>query len=196
MINGMEIGGIQMGWYQKLNNYFPEEEMKKKEQLEALIEQNPHYKKVETDQYLVLFGEYEDFIFVDYIIVDKKARGQGLGTKILEELKAKGKNLILEVEPVDADDPDTIKREHFYLDNGFAKAEHIEYYRDVGEDTPVLNAMELYYCSPQGEISEEMIRKQMITAYHDIHHFHYDEYFDRNIPLPEALVQLEDTESS
>ncbi|EGL83588.1 hypothetical protein CathTA2_0875 [Caldalkalibacillus thermarum TA2.A1] len=51
----------------------------------------------------------------------------------MEELKAKGKTIILEVEPVDEDDSDTVKRERFYLSNGFKKAEQIRYYRDVGE---------------------------------------------------------------
>jgi GNAT superfamily N-acetyltransferase len=180
-----------MGWYQKLNRYFPEEEMKKKEQLDALIRENPHYKKVETDQFIILYGEYADFIFVDYILVDKKTRGQGIGKTILEDLKSKQKIIVLEVEPVDEDDPDTMKRENFYLDNGFNKALNIEYYRDVGETSPELNLMELYFWSPQGKVNEKTIRQHMITVYHDIHHFNYDEYFDRESPVPEELVQLE-----
>jgi GNAT superfamily N-acetyltransferase len=183
-----------MGWYQKLKRYFPEEEMKKKEQLDDLIKKNPHYKKVEMDQYLMLYGEYGSFLFVDYIIVDKKARGQGIGTTILEELKSKQKVIILEVEPVDKDDPDTIKRERFYLDNGFIQAEKINYFRDVGETSPELFQMELYYWSPQGEVDEEMIKQYMVQAYEDIHHFQYEEYFDRKTPNPEQLVQLKNEE--
>ncbi|MDQ0339744.1 N-acetylglutamate synthase-like GNAT family acetyltransferase [Caldalkalibacillus uzonensis] len=178
-----------MGWYQKLRQYFPPEEMKKKEQMEALLKQNPHYKKEETDSYIMLYGEYSDFIFVDYILVDKEKRGQGIGQRLLEELKAKGKTIILEVEPVDEDDPDTVKRERFYLSNGFKRTEHIRYYRDVGETSPELNRMELYYWSPQGEVDEEVIREQMVKAYEDIHHYQYEEYFDRWEPDPEKLIQ-------
>jgi GNAT superfamily N-acetyltransferase len=179
-----------MGWYQKLNRYFPEEEMKKKEQMEALLKENSHYKKEESDQYIILYGEYDEFIFVDYILVDKRARGQGIGKAILEDLKNKQKTIVLEVEPIDKDDPDTVKRERFYQDNNFHKATDIDYYRDVGETTPELNQMELYYWSPRGNIGEKAIHDYMIKVYEDIHHFHYDEYFDRETPEPEELVQL------
>jgi predicted GNAT superfamily acetyltransferase len=179
-----------MGWYQKLNRYFPEEEMKKKEQMDALIKENPHYKKEESDQYLILYGEYDEFIFVDYILVDKRARGQGIGKTVLEELKRKQKSIVLEVEPIDKDDPDTVKRERFYQANGFHKAADIEYYRDVGETAPDLNQMELYYWTPRNNISEKDIHGYMIKVYDDIHHFNYEEYFDREIPVPEELVQL------
>jgi GNAT superfamily N-acetyltransferase len=181
-----------MGWYQKLNRYFPEEEMKKKEQLDALLKDNSHYKKIENDQFLILYGEYKDFLFVDYILVDQRARGKGIGKAVLEELKQKRKNIILEVEPIDEQDPDTLKRERFYLANDFNKAKNIEYYRDVGESRPELHPMELYYWSPEGRVEEEIIRKQMITAYHDIHHFNYEKYFDRDSPVPEDLIQLDD----
>lgn len=191
MLTYKKGGKLIMGWYQKLNRYFPEEEMKKKEQLHDLLKDNPHYKKIENDQFLILYGEYNEFLFVDYILVDQRARGQGIGKAVLEELKQKKKNIILEVEPVDEQDPDTVKRERFYLANDFKKANNIEYYRDVGENSPELHPMELYYWSPQRTVKEYVIRKQMITAYHDIHHYNYEEYFDRDSPVPEDLVQLD-----
>lgn len=185
-----------MGWFQKLNEYFPEEEMKKRKQLEDLIVKNPHYKKVETEQYIFLYGEYKEFIFVDYVLVDKEARGQGLGERILDSLKAKQKDIVLEVEPVTKEEPDTIKRERFYLSNDFKRAEHIRYYRDVGEDSPELNKMEVYYWSPKEHVDEEEIRQHMLKVYEDIHHFNYNQYFDREIPSPEELVQYDQPSES
>jgi predicted GNAT superfamily acetyltransferase len=185
-----------MGWYQKLNRYFPEEEMKKKEQMDALIKENPHYKKEESDQYLILYGEYDEFIFVDYILVDRGARGQGIGKTVLDDLKSKQKSIVLEVEPIDKDDPDTLKRERFYQANGFHKATDIDYYRDVGETAPELNQMELYYWTPRNDIGEEAIHAYMIKVYEDIHHFNYEEYFDREIPEPEELVQFRKEENN
>ncbi|GAA0380429.1 GNAT family N-acetyltransferase [Bacillus horti] len=185
-----------MGWYQKLNQYFPEEEMKKKQQLEDLVRRNTNYKKAETEQYILLYGEYEEFVFVDYVLVDKKARGLGIGSHIFEELKEKEKVIVLEVEPVVENDPDTARREQFYLGNGFKKAEDIIYYRDVGETSEELNQMEVYYWSPQGSESMEDIRNYMIIVYEDIHHFQYDDYFDRQTPDPEELVQIEQSDDS
>ncbi|EGL84155.1 hypothetical protein CathTA2_0285 [Caldalkalibacillus thermarum TA2.A1] len=49
--------------------------------------------------------------------------------------------------------------------------------------------MELYYWSPEGEIDEKVIREKMLQAYEDIHHYQYEEYFDRAEPDPEKLIQ-------
>ncbi len=179
-----------MGWYQKLNDYFPENEMKKKEQLEALIADHPHYKKVETKEYIVLYAEYDDFIFVDYILVDRQARGQGIGSTILEKLQQKGKTIILEVEPVVKDDPETVKREQFYVQNGFQKAKHIRYYRDVGETSPELNQLELYYWSPDQTTDEEEIRQAMLKVYEDVHNYQYDQFFERKTPNAKDLIRF------
>lgn len=187
---------IPMGFYNKLKSYFPAEEMKKKGQLEDLIARNPNYKLAETDEYVVLYGEYEDFIFVDYVLVDKKARGKGIGAHILQELKQKQKNIILEVEPVDVTDSDTLKRERFYLANGFKRAQQIKYYRDIGEKGPELNEMELYYWSPAENVDEMTIRQQMMRAYEDIHLYHYENYFKRESPDISELVQYEQTNES
>src|SRR5690606_6412209 len=153
-----------MNWYQRLNQYFPDEELKKKEQLEALVKQNPHYKVIDGEQFLVLYGEYDEFIFVDYVLVDERARGQGIGSSILDSLKSKQTTVILEVEPVDLDHPDTVKRERFYRRNQFKKA-NIEYYRDVGELFPELNPMDIYYWSPDKRITEKDIRDYLIIVY-------------------------------
>jgi GNAT superfamily N-acetyltransferase len=182
-----------MGWYNKLNDYFPDDEMKKKEQMEALVRKNPHYKKEETEQYLTLYAEYDDFIFVDYVLVNKNSRGQGIGSKVLDKLKAKGKNIILEVEPVTEDDPYTARRKQFYVSNGFRKAENIEYRRDVGEDKPRYNKMELYYWTPDDETDEQTVGEQMAQAYEDIHLYEFNKYHDREMPDPDDLIRLDES---
>lgn len=183
-----------MGWYKKLNQYFPDEEMKAKGHLEALIQKNSHYKKLETEQYILLYGEYDKFIFVDYVLVNKGARGQGIGSQVLDELKKKQKVIVLEVEPIDENDPDTKKREHFYLMNGFIKADQINYYLDVGEVDPELQPMEIYFWSPQGTEKPEDIRSYLIKAYKDIHLYQYDQHHDREAPDPKELVTIEQSE--
>lgn len=184
---------VNMGWYQKLAQYFPDEEMKRKEHLEGLIYSNPNYKKVENEQYILLYGDYEEFVFVDYVLVSKEARGQGIGSQIIDELKEKQKVIVLEVEPVDPNDPDTAKREQFYLANDFQKAEEIIYYLDVGVSAPELQQMEIYYWSPQGTESVEQLRSYLIQAYQDIHLYQFEQHYERPEPDPQKLVQVDES---
>ncbi|MFP3422487.1 N-acetyltransferase, partial [Bacillus sp. SIMBA_161] len=87
--------------YDRLTEYFPEHEMKKMGQMQALINEKDIYHKVETDDFLLLYAEFPTFIFIDYLLVDSATRGKGMGTSIINKLKAKGKDILLEVEPVD-----------------------------------------------------------------------------------------------
>ena len=63
--------------------------------------------------------ELDTFIFIDYLLVLKESRGQGLGHKLLEELKEKDKPIILEVEPVNYEDSDTEKDSIFIKEKDF-----------------------------------------------------------------------------
>jgi predicted GNAT superfamily acetyltransferase len=78
-----------MNWYDKLNNYFPKKEMKNRGQLNDLIEDKDVYHKEETEDYIVLYAEFPEFIFIDYILVTSTCRGKGIGTGILNRIKAK-----------------------------------------------------------------------------------------------------------
>lgn len=99
-----------MNWYEKLNQYFPVEEMKSKEHMETLLqEKGDVYHKDEGKYHVLMYAEFDTFIFIDYVYVSKEARGQGIGHKLMKKLKEKGKPIILEVEPVDYDDTDTEK---------------------------------------------------------------------------------------
>ena len=159
-----------MNWYEKLNQYFPIEEMKAKEQIEVLLaERGDVYHKDEGSNHVLIYVEFDGFVFVDYLFVSKDARGQGLGRKLIDKLKSKNKPVILEVEPVQYDDTDTEKRLRFYAREEFRHASKIGYRRRslaTGRET----VMEILYWSPTGE-DEESIYEAMVKTYRDIHKY-------------------------
>ncbi|OZM58264.1 GNAT family N-acetyltransferase [Lottiidibacillus patelloidae] len=157
-----------MHWYEKLNQYFPVEEMKSKEHMELLLsEKGDIYHKDEGEYHVLMYVELKDFIFIDYLFVSSKARGQGLGHKLINKLKEKGKPIILEVEPVNYKDTDTEKRLKFYKREGFEHAQAIGYARR-SLATKEINEMEILYWSPEQE-SEESIFEKMKKTYEEIH---------------------------
>jgi GNAT superfamily N-acetyltransferase len=177
-----------MNWYEKLKDYFPVEEMKSKKHMELLLKEKGNvYHKDESDKYVLMYAEFETFIFIDYIWVSSKTRGQGIGHQLMEKLKAKNKPIILEVEPIDYEDSDTEKRLHFYNREGFTHAQSIGYNRRslaTNEETP----MEILFWSPNNE-SEEMIYKQMKRMYEDIHTYKDEEIYGKSYqPVDEVLI--------
>lgn len=175
-----------MNWYEKLNNYFPEEEMKTKEQLKDLIEDQKVYHKEETEDYLVLYAEFPDFIFIDYLLVTSNRRGKGIGTRILNQYKEKNKMILLEAEPPDDEDVDTERRLAFYKRNGFRIANHIEYRRE-DEDGDAFYMNILYW--PANEVSQEVIMDRMAKACQTIHNFRSRRYYGREIANPEEVLE-------
>ena len=164
-----------MNWYEKLNQYFPVEEMKSKEHMDTLLKEKGNvYHKDEGPYHVLMYAEFPTFSFVDYLFVSKESRGMGLGKKTLQMLKDKNKPIILEVEPVNYDDTDTEKRLRFYAREGFEHAASIGYCRRslaTGEE----NSMEILYWAPNSE-SEEEIFEAMKKMYEDIHTYK-DEHF-------------------
>ena len=164
-----------MNWYEKLNQYFPVEEMKSKEHMDTLLKEKGNvYHKDEGPYHVLMYAEFPTFSFVDYLFVSKESRGMGLGKKTLQMLKDKNKPIILEVEPVNYDDTDTEKRLRFYAREGFEHAASIGYCRRslaTGEE----NSMEILYWAPNNE-SEEEIFEAMKKMYEDIHTYK-DEHF-------------------
>ncbi|WP_026576368.1 GNAT family N-acetyltransferase [Bacillus sp. UNC438CL73TsuS30] len=184
-----------MHWYEKLNQYFPIEEMKSREHMETLLkEQSNIYHKDEGPLHVLMYAELENFLFIDYLFVSKDARGQGLGHKLLEKLKQKEKPIILEVEPVNYEDSDTEKRLHFYKREGFEHATSIGY-RRKSLATDEINQMEILYWAPNQE-SEEMIFEAMKKTY-DLIHTYKDKHFygESYEPVDEVLTFNENTES-
>jgi ribosomal protein S18 acetylase RimI-like enzyme len=184
-----------MHWYEKLNQYFPVEEMKSREHMETLLkERSEVYHKDEGPNHILMYAELENFVFIDYLIVSNKTRGQGFGHKLMEKMKQKGKPIILEVEPVNYEDSDTEKRLRYYKREGFEHAQSIGYKRR-SLATGEINAMEILYWAPHHE-SEEMIFEAMKKTYDMIHtykdkHF-YGKYYQ---PVKEVLSFNEEPES-
>jgi GNAT superfamily N-acetyltransferase len=157
-----------MNWYEKLNQYFPVEEMKSKEHMEILLkEQGDIYHKDEGPHHVLMYAELDDFLFIDYLFVSKDARGMGLGHQLIEKLKEKGKPIILEVEPVDYKDSDSSKRLRFYKREGFLHANSIGY-RRKSLATNEINELEILYWSPN-EQAEEVVFEGMKRTYELIH---------------------------
>ncbi|MBN8233724.1 GNAT family N-acetyltransferase [Halobacillus kuroshimensis] len=185
-----------MNWYEKLNEYFPVEEMKSKEHMEALLkEKSDVYYKDEGEYHVLMYAEFDSFLFIDYVYVSTAARGQGLGHKLIEKMKAKGKPIILEVEPVDYEDSDTEARLRFYQREGFTHAQSIGYTRR-SVVTNEMNSMEILYWSPD-DASEEQIFEQMKKMYTEIHTYKDEQFYGKSYqPVEEVLTHDEkrDTE--
>ncbi len=183
--------GRSMNWYEKLNEYFPVEEMKSKKHMELLLkEKGDVYHKDESKHHVLMYAEFEDFIFIDYIFVSGAARGQGIGHKILEKLKEKGKPIILEVEPVDYEDSDTEKRQRFYKREGFIHAESIGY-RRRSLATNEINEMEILFWAPENE-SEEMVYESMKKMYEKIHTYKDVELYGKSYQDVDDVLTFEE----
>lgn len=159
--------------------------MKPAEQMLALAKHHEAYRIHETDDFVVTYAEFKDFIFIDYLLVNPNTRGKGIGSKVLQAFKKTGKAIILEVEPPDTDEKDTVKRVQFYERNGFRKAEHIEYTRSDDDGTPY--SMDIYYWPPE-DVKEETILRDMARVCREIHNFRALKYYGRLIADPDEVL--------
>jgi GNAT superfamily N-acetyltransferase len=183
-----------MNWYEKLNQYFPVEEMKSKEHMELLLKEKGNiYHKDDGEHHVLMFAELENFIFIDYLFVSKDARGQGLGHKLLEKLKQKGKPIILEVEPVDYDDTDSEKRLRFYKREGFDHAASIGYSRR-SLATNEVNQMEILYWSPTNQ-GEAAIYEGMKKMYEQIHTYKDKELYGESYEAVEKVLSYDEDDN-
>lgn len=174
-----------MDWYDKLSTYFPDHEMKPEGQMKALEAHHRAYRIHETKDFVVTYAEFDSFIFIDYLLVNPNTRGKGTGTKVLNQLKSRGKPIILEVEPPNAEETDTVKRIQFYERNGFRRAEHIEYTRSDEDGTPY--TMDIYYW-PSDDVSERTILQGMATVCREIHNFRALKYYGRLVADPDEVL--------
>lgn len=182
-----------MNWYEKLNQYFPIEEMKSKEHMELLLKEKKNvYKKDDGPNHVVMYVEMDDFIFIDYLFVSKDARGQGLGKKLLNKFKEKKKPIILEVEPIDYEDTDTEKRQRFYKREGFKHAQSIGY-RRRSLDTGKITELEILYWSPVNE-TEASIYEKMLHTYETIHTYKDEELYGESYDAADKVFTFEQEE--
>lgn len=176
---------MDMDWYEKLNDYFPEHEMKDANQLKDLIEDKDVYHLDETEDYVLLYAEFPTFIFIDYLLVTSVSRGKGIGSKVLNRLKRGGKMILLEAEPKDPDNEDSHRRLAFYYKNGFQKADQIRYEREDDEGQPY--TMDILYWSPT-EMPQEIVMAKMENACEEIHNFRSKKYYGRLLADPEKVL--------
>jgi GNAT superfamily N-acetyltransferase len=169
--------------------------MKSREHMETLLKERSNiYHKDEGPNHVLMYAELDNFVFIDYLFVSKNARGEGLGHKLLEKLKQKGKPIILEVEPVNYEDSDTKKRLHFYKREKFEHAVSIGYERK-SLATNEVNRMEILYWAPNGE-SEDMIFEAMRKTYNMIHTYKDQHFYGVSYePVNEVLTFSEEPEN-
>lgn len=176
-----------MHWYEKLDQYFSVEEMKSQEHMETLLkERSDIYHKDEGPNHVLMYAELDNFVFIDYLFVSKNARGQGLGHKLIEKMKRKGKPILLEVEPVNYEDSDTEKRLHFYKREGFEHAMSIGY-RRRSLATKEVNEIEILYWAPN-KASEEMIYEAMKKTYDMIHTYRDQHFYGKSYEPVEKVL--------
>lgn len=184
-----------MDWYEKLSEYFPTEEMKSKEHMEVLLrEKEDVYHKDEGPYHVLMYAEFDTFIFIDYIWVSGESRGQGIGHKLIEKLKKKEKPIVLEVEPINYHDSDTGKRLNFYQKEKFSHAASIGYNRRslaTNEETP----LEILYWSPMND-SEETIYEKMKKMYEDIHTYKDKEIYGESYQPVDEVLQFDEERKS
>ena len=184
-----------MNWYKKLNQYFPIEEMKSKEHMEALLQERKDiYHKDEGKNHVLMYAELPDFIFIDYLFVSKDARGEGLGSKLINKLKDKKKPIILEVEPINYEDSDSEKRLKFYQKQGFNHAESIGYERR-SLATNEINKLEILYWTPNNA-SEAKIFEAMQQTYTLIHTFKDKELYGESYQPVHEVLSMDDKRNS
>jgi GNAT superfamily N-acetyltransferase len=173
-------------WYSKLRGYFPEKEMKSKEHFEILFQDNKQsYKLLEGPDHVVVYFEQSDYLFIDYILVSGSSRGKGRGSIILNELKQKGKAIILEVEPASVEDPESEKRIRFYEKNSFLKKDSIGYER-IHVVTKELNKMDIFCWSPV-PATQQWVYDRMKDVYAEVHTYKVRELYGCN-PQPVSEV--------
>ncbi len=172
-------------WFNRLKEYFPEREMKSRKHFEILLEEQAMYQIMEDEDYIVVYFEQEEYLFIDYILVTGNNRSKGVGSKVLNELKSKGKAIILEVEPISPLDPDSEKRVRFYSRHDFLQMYSIGYER-IHMVTNELSKMDIL-CWSQNHVTEEWVLDQMKEIYTKVHAYKAKEIYGRN---PQSVTDV------
>ncbi|MBM7694254.1 GNAT superfamily N-acetyltransferase [Peribacillus deserti] len=177
-------------WYSKLREYFPEREMKSEAQMKILFSDKETYKRETGPEHVLIYLEKEDFIFVDYILISGKYRGNGMGSTLISRLKKKNKPILLEVEPITPSDPDSKKRVQFYERNSFKKANSIIYQRRH-VITDELNDMDIFYWSPERK-NEEWVFSKMREVYTEVHSYKAADVYDKEMQKVTEVLSIKE----
>ena len=179
-----------MTWYDKLKEYFPLEEMKSKEHFEALLNnKDKNYFLDEGKNHILLYAEREEFIFIDYLYVIGNVRGNGIGKKLLDDLKLKGKSIFLEVEPANETEEDTERRLRFYKREGFEHASSV-HYKKTSPVTEEEVELEILYWSPDPAIMDHEVLNGMQDVYRELHTYKDMELYGRSFEPTEQALKI------
>lgn len=112
--------------YNLYQSAFPREEKRDSyEQARAMKKSDYHFDMIFDGEALVgvmLYWETDSFVFLEHFTTFPELRGNGYGARALSLLKAKGKTVILEIEP--PEDELTTRRYNFYLRSDFVMNSH------------------------------------------------------------------------
>lgn len=146
--------------YNLLELSFPQEEYRSYEDQNALLDHSYYHIFVERDDQgeilaFVALWKFEEFNFLEHFATHPKARGKGIGSKIIKEITENCERVIfLEVEPPVSEV--NRKRISFYERNGF-------YLNDFPYKQPALNKdteeVPLMIMTTKGKIEEESFEK-------------------------------------
>lgn len=64
---------------------------------------------------------FDDFAYIEHLAVSPEVRGSGIGGNVIKKLRqlAGKREIVVEIEPPTATQPDTIRRRNFYISHGF-----------------------------------------------------------------------------
>ena len=145
---------------------FPVQERRDAREHQRVME-NPDYRPavlLEKGQFLgiVFYWETEGFIFLEHFATLPALRNQGIGARALAQLKAKGKPILLEIEP--PEDELTNRRYGFYRRNGFVMNPHRHIQPKYHRGDPDLELKILSYPAPVDEAFYRHFRSYLSRA--------------------------------
>ncbi len=161
--------------YNDLYSQFEKSELKDKEQFDTLFKSENYklllcYDESDLIGYIIVYIDIEtNLMWLDYLAVLEEYHSRGYGTKMIETLKEKYKNLdgcMIEVEKEDDNDQNTYRRIKFYKNLGCMRLD-INYMLPTKESSL---RMHLYYL-PFGKKTIKMTKAlSVIKSAHNIIH--------------------------
>lgn len=174
MIKQINLENAKRIYNEYMVNDFLDDELPEYEHFVELIEEGKeipyvYIEKDETKAYMVCI-EKEDYILITHLAVLNEYRGQGIGTKLLEELKEFYKDkkaIILESESKEASDEKRdlntiIRRQKFYEKCGFVPYYNLDY------ELTKVKYLIFVYSIQKNFLTDEELRDIIIKLYENI----------------------------